>query len=444
MYCGDTETIEKRVIPPTDPACIPELVYSANDGLPTGLSMVGFHSSKYAPHESDKITRRRYEQTDTDVNISERTRNDNQDLIKQTEAVTTRSLEATTKLLKERLADTNFWKTELEREIKDIIKATDKLVRMKNDLERSVIATDDAMHICTDNINARRRRYGEDLQQDHVELQLIKELDILNKGVELYKKAIQQCENQIKRNRDAKQDLEMIWSDKLEASELLSKAGHLGLYDTNKQFYAGEARRHPLAAQSTVDSWAQHTHDAILRSEHERMATEELWTVLSNLIIDVTTDITQQKDTVNSAFQNNLSYLESQLADYKKRLKENLNEIVQMENSVKDLRRAIAEKDNNIKLVQTRLHLHNQRPGVENARDPPQQSMLDELATIQKTVDDLRDQLVVSENRLKNLQDDQMILEKQIQMKQNSIQIDHDHCVNHRMVYPNVLRLQGK
>ncbi|VDP99787.1 unnamed protein product [Trichobilharzia regenti] len=208
MYCGDTETIEKRVIPPTDPACIPELVYSANDGLPTGLSMVGFHSSKYAPHESDKITRRRYEQTDTDVNISERTRNDNQDLIKQTEAVTTRSLEATTKLLKERLADTNFWKTELEREIKDIIKATDKL-----------------------------------------------ELDILNKGVELYKKAIQQCENQIK-------------------------------------------------------------------SEHERMATEELWTVLSNLIIDVTTDITQQKDTVNSAFQNNLSYLESQLADYKKRLKE--------------------------------------------------------------------------------------------------------------------------
>ncbi|VDP97764.1 unnamed protein product [Trichobilharzia regenti] len=70
--------------------------------------------------------------------------------------------------------------------------------------------------------------------------------------------------------------------------------------------------------------------------------------------------------------------------------------------------------------------------------------MLDELATIQKTVDDLRDQLVVSENRLKNLQDDQMILEKQIQMKQNSIQIDHDHCVNHRMVYPNVLRLQGK
>ncbi|CAH8642811.1 unnamed protein product [Heterobilharzia americana] len=341
MHCGDIETIKERVY-------IPQLLYSANDGLSTDLSTVGFHCSKYAPHEVDKLTKRRYDQTNANV---------------------------------------------------------------KNCLS----AIEEAMLICRDNINARHRRYGEDLQQDNVELQLIKELDVLNKCIELYKKAIKQSKNQIKRNRDAKQDLEMVWSDKFETSQLLSTAGHLSLYAMNKQLYAGETRRYPLAVQSKVESEAQHTYQAILRSQHEMMATDELSTVLSNLIFDITTDITQQKDTVNAAFQNHLICLESQLADYTKRLNENLHEIVQMENSIKELHRALAEKHNNIKLVQTRLHLHNQRPGMENACDPPQQSMLDELATIQQTVENLHDQLVASENKLKNLKDDQMILEKQIQ-----------------------------
>lgn len=444
MYCADTKTLNDLKIPPEEYPCVPEMVYAADNGLPTGLSTVGYRSSKFAPHESKELLEQRYAQSDLDINISQRIRGDTQDLISETDALSKKNTENLTRRLKERLHDTNFWKTELEREISDMIDVTEKLVKRKRELENGLIVIEQAIHICTDNINARRRHYGEDLQQDEVELQLIKELDILNKSANLYKQAIGQCEYQIKRNRDSKQDLEMIWSDKLEASQLLAAAGTLDVNSTNKQFYAGEARRHPLAAQSTVESWAQHTHDAILRSEHERMASEELLTITCNIMRDVSNDIVQQKDVVNAALQKHLTKLENELFTYQQKLKQTTDEIVEVEKLIESLRCAISDKDNYIKLVQTRLHLHNQRPGVENARDPPQKAMLDELVTLEQTLDRLNDQLIVAETNLKRLQDNQMMIEKQIQAKQHAIQIDRDHVVRHRAAFPNAIQLQGR
>ncbi|VDN16617.1 unnamed protein product [Dibothriocephalus latus] len=70
-------------------------------------------------------------------------------------------------------------------------------------------------------------------------------------------------------------------------------------------------------------------------------------------------------------------------------------------------------------------------------------SMLDELTDIQNSIDRLRDKLNLSENNLKHLQDTQLMLEKEIHMKNNSIQVDKDHCVRHRMAFPDAVRLEG-
>ncbi|KER33028.1 hypothetical protein T265_00940 [Opisthorchis viverrini] len=443
MYCADSKTLNELKISPETYPCVPEMVYAADNGLPTGLSTVGYRSNRYTPKEAKELLEQRYAQSDQSLNLSQRIRNDCNDLLLETDALSKKNTNNLTLRLKERLHDTNFWKTELEREIDDMIRVTDKLLQRKRELENALLVVEQAIHVCTDNLNARRRHYGEDLQQDDVELQLIKELDILNKSAQLYKRAIEQCEYQIKRNRDSKQDLEMIWSDKLEASQLLDQAAKLDVYSTNKQFYHGEARRHPLAAQSTVESWAQHTHDAILRSEHERMASEELWTVTTNILHDVSNDIVQQKDTVNAVLQKHLTKLENELFTYQQKLKETTDEIREVEKTIEDLRCAISDKDNYIKLVQTRLHLHNQRPGVDNTRDRPQKAMLDELVDLEKILDRLNDQLVVAETNLKRLQDNQMMLEKQVQSKQHAIQVDRDHVVRHREVFPNAIHLQG-
>lgn len=43
-------------------------------------------------------------------------------------------------------------------------------------------------------------------------------------------------------NREAKQNLEMDWSDKKEALEIDTKSGGLRNHHTDKQFYSGAAK----------------------------------------------------------------------------------------------------------------------------------------------------------------------------------------------------------
>ena len=79
-----------------------------------------------------------------------------------------------TKALGERLHDIHFWKSELEREINDMIGETDLLLAQKKRLDHALLATEIPMHIATDNLNCRQRRQGIDLVQDEVELALLK------------------------------------------------------------------------------------------------------------------------------------------------------------------------------------------------------------------------------------------------------------------------------
>lgn len=92
----------------------------------------------------------------------------------ETEATTNKVQSDVTKALGERLHDIHFWKSELEREINDIISETDLLLAQKKRLDHALLATEIPMHIATDNLNCRQRRQGIDLVQDEVELSLLK------------------------------------------------------------------------------------------------------------------------------------------------------------------------------------------------------------------------------------------------------------------------------
>ena len=96
------------------------------------------------------------------------------DVIKETEALSLRTQSANTKRLAERLHDINYWKSELQREIADMITETDLLCQQKLRLENALRATEVPLHIATYNLHCRQRRQGIDLVQDEVELYLLK------------------------------------------------------------------------------------------------------------------------------------------------------------------------------------------------------------------------------------------------------------------------------
>jgi len=95
-------------------------------------------------------------------------------VIKETEALSLRTQSANTRKLTERLHDINYWKSELQREITDMISETDLLCQQKLRLENALRATEIPLHIATDNLHCRQRRQGIDLVQDNVEICLLK------------------------------------------------------------------------------------------------------------------------------------------------------------------------------------------------------------------------------------------------------------------------------
>lgn len=418
-----------------------EPTYSGNVGNDMGMSTMGYRSAKYNPPEWHESNYGKYYQSFSSRDNAERVRHDAKDVMKETEALTNKTQSESTKKLAERLKDINFWKFELDREINDVISETDLLCEQKKRLENALRATEVPLHIATDNLNCRQRRQGIDLVQDDAELNLLKEVEVINNVQDLLKRTIKESEAQIKRNRDRKQELEMDWSDKKEADELDSFSAALRNGDTCKQFFAGSAKFQEI--QSTPESWAQFTHDNITRAEHERMASIQLRTLIDNILQDTSRDMREQADAVDVAFQRRIEEVQDAKFKLEENLKKTCDDIVATEKNIKDIKKAIKDKENPMKVAQTRLHTREFRPNVELCRDPAQYNLVGEVHEIARSVDALMQKLNEAESALKDLQDNRMALEKDIAIKTNSLFIDREKCVTHRQRYPSTLKLQG-
>lgn len=445
-------TLGSREIPPEKPAPLAgtsggarnadmEITYTGNTGNDMGISTMGYRSSKYNPTEWHENNYAKYYQSFCDRDNGERLRHESKRTINETEASTNKTQSEVTKKLGERIQDINFWKFELERETRDVIDETDLLLAQKKRLENAFRATEIPLHIATDNLNCRQRRENIDLVQDDVELSLLKEVEIINNVQDLLKKTIGQAETQIRLNRDAKQNLEMDWSDKKEALEIDTASGALRNHHTNKQFYPGAAKFQEI--QSTPESWAQFSHDNIVRAEHERMASMQLRQLIDNILEDTSRDMREQCDTVDVAFQKRVTEMEDAKTKMEENLKKVCEEITQMEKNIENLKKAIRDKENPMKVSQTRLENRTFRPGVELCRDPVQYKLVGEVNEIHSSIDALTDQLNQAQNSLKDLQDNRMGLEKEISIKKNSLFIDRDKCMSVRTRYPTTLKLQG-
>jgi tektin-4 len=58
--------------------------------------------------------------------------------------------------------------------------------------------------------------------------------------------------------------------------------------------------------QSTPESWAQFSHDNIVRAEHERLASQALRNLIDQILTDTSNDMREQCNTVNAEFTNRI------------------------------------------------------------------------------------------------------------------------------------------
>lgn len=115
--------------------------------------------------------------------------------------------------------------------------------------------------------------------------------------------------------------------------------------------------------------------------------------------------------------KNAKSKLETQVKDVTKL-------IDTMEENIKNIEKAILDKENYLKLANTRLDIRTNRPHIELVRDPAQYKLVQEVQEIEDSIRRLQQRLNESHKQLKDLDRNKLILIKDIEIKANTIRID--------------------
>lgn len=107
-------------------------------------------------------------------------------------------------------------------------------------------------------------------------------------------------------------------------------------------------------------------------------------------------------------------------------------QIKEQEENISRLQKAIEDKEQPMKLAQTRLDTRTQRPNVELCRDPVQYKLIEEVHEIEGSVAGLAARLDEAGSSLKGLIRNQLSLEEDIDTKSNTLFIDEVECMGMR------------
>ncbi|NWI08176.1 TEKT4 protein, partial [Crypturellus soui] len=443
---GPRALLTKEPAPQTVPVAqlpmkVAEVALNTGPYSSCGLATAGFRTAKYLPHEWHEHHHGLTLEAAVGCDQAERCCLEARGLARSTDAAAQRAQQDSTAALGQRLQDIHFWKAELQKEIEDLDAETGLLAAQKARLERALDATEVPYAIATDNLVCRERRQHPDLVRDQVEIELLKEAELIRNIQELLKRTLMQAVNQMRLNRDQKEVCEMDWSDKVETYNIDEKCGRYNNQSTNIQFHPGSVKFEESA--STPETWSKFSHDNIYRAEREKMASINLRALIDSILHDVSEDLRMQCAAVNEAFAKRCEELEDAKHKLEFHLKNTLKEIGDQEANIAALKQAIKDKETPMKVAQTRLYDRSFRPNVELCRDAAQFRLISEVEELTESIESLKKKLLESEQSLRNLEDTRMNLEREIAVKANSIFIDKQKCMAHRIRYPPVLKLAG-
>ncbi|XP_058142692.1 LOW QUALITY PROTEIN: tektin-4 [Dasypus novemcinctus] len=438
--------LTKEPAPQTVPACeLPRKEHDVarNTGAHTsaGLATAGFRTARYLADEWFQNCYARYHQAFADRDRSERQRHESRQLAAETEALARRAQEASTRQVGARLQDTHGWMSELQREIEALLAETDLLLAQKLRLERALDATAVPFSIASDNLQCRERRQHPDLVRDLVEVELLKEAELIRNIQGLLRRTILQAVNQIRLNREHKETCELDWSDKVQAYNLDEACARFRSQSSDVRFHPHSTKLEESA--STPETWAKFSRDNVYRAERERLASANLRLLVDSVLRDTAEDLRLQCDAVNVAFERRCEELEDARHKLEHHLLKTLREIADQEQNAAALRQAIRDKEAPLRVAQERLYQRAHRPNVELCRDAAQFRLVSEVEELNMSLTALKEKLLEAEQSLRNLEDTRMSLEKDIAVKTNSLFIDRQKCMAQRAHYPSVLQLAG-
>lgn len=332
--------------------------------------------------------------------------------------------------LQDRIDNIVYWKTEVDRQLQKTDQEIANLMASKKQLEQAHVATQLPHEVATTCLKHREGRLSIDLVHDDVEVQLLKEVEMIENVQALLQQRILESDRQLSELRHCKSNLEADLKDKCTSFGLDSRCASLHNGSLGMSMHNAAVKIDPKSA--TPASYEHFSHENITNAEKERVSSCRQRELNEHTMHQTSNDLHKQAETVNESFRIRLQ----EMIIAKTNLEENLNqtilEIGSMNENIAALKEAIRLKDSPMRVAHMRLNTRAYRPNIELVRDPVQYGLCEEVAQITDSIEALTAKLNESNAKLRNLESNKKALEEDIAVKTNSLNIDQSQCLRLR------------
>ncbi|KAM9032743.1 tektin-1 [Sarcophilus harrisii] len=354
---------------------------------------------------------------------------ESQRLVDEIEKTTQRTQSAVKKKIEQRLDEIKFWKKELSNKLEELVKETDVLLTFKTRLEKALESYQEPLDIARKCLMYREQRVGIDLVHDAADLELTKEVEVLQGVISLLQRTLEEISEQLRLNRAAKYHLEKDLKDKFAALTVDDFCSSL----TNNNpdiYYSDDVKIEPNSVE--LDDWIDFSNINVETADKQRNNTLALEALINRILSQTAGDLRKQNEAVTLALQNGIRETKEAKERLTGHLAKVMDEIGAQEKNIEILQKAVFDKEGPAKLAQTRLQSRNQRPNVELCRDKVQSQLMKEVQEITNNIDRLKCMMSQAEVELKGLSRRQLALQEEIRVKENTIYINEVLCLQMR------------
>jgi len=185
-----------------------------------------------------------------------------------------------------------------------------------------------------------------------------------------------------------------------------------------------------LISSYTEQQWENFSDTNIKNAEATRLNSAQLRTMVDSSLQQVANDMAKQIELTDRAFERRIWETKDAKAKLENQVKDVVKLIDGLEENIKNVEQGILDKENYLKLANTRLDIRTNRPQIELVRDPAQYKLVQEVQEIENSIRKLQDRLNESHRKLNELDRNKLVLLKDIETKTNSICVDEAENLN--------------
>lgn len=381
---------------------------------------------KFTPPEWHQSNQFKYKTAENQRITSEMLVDESDRLQEETHETGKRTQRATKNKLDQRITDVKSWQDELNIKLTEMTNETNSLLEFRNRLARALEGTLEPQKVTQQCLIFREKRQGIDLVHDTAEVELLKEVDVIDGVQRLLKRNIEQATEQIRRNRSAMHYLSCDISDKGTSLNIDDSCMSLNNNSNGIKLHPDHIRIEPKSVSQ--QGWRNFSNDNINKAECERVASTSLRGIIFSVLKTTCDDLKFQEKQVNLALEDRLTETKrakDKLEDHRDKV---VNEISEQKKNISELTKAIEDKLSLMMVAQTRLKERAQRPNVELCRDQAQYGLIDEVNEITMNVNRLKARVADAEREVVRLTRQKRILDEDIAVKANTIYLDEVKC----------------